>query len=146
MALPRLIHPIQVTFQLFNQESMLMDEDAREPIHGARSQPGDTVSFPCQVSWTKFNDPRANIGGTSTEFIGYFLARAHDMDQFLPDRANVGKRLKRGDYVVSYTSKGPVFEVVPCKLFILRGEPFGHYPERGATLYKYHVTDRDPVH
>ena len=141
MALPRLIHPVQVTFEVFNPGAMIMDKEAREPIHGARSQAGDSYVIPCQVNFSKKDDPDANIGGTVTETVGYFLARAFDMDNIL----GAGKRLKRGDRVVSYTSLGPTFEVVPCNLFILRGDPYGHYPERGATLYKYQVTDRDPV-
>ena len=141
MALPRLIHPVQVTFEVFNPSEMLMDDEAREPIHGARSQAGDTYVIPCQVNWSKKDAPDANIGGVITESIGYFLARAHDMDAIL----GAGVRLKRGDHITQYTSRGPVFEVIPCNLFILRGDPHGHYPERGATLYKYHITDRDPV-
>ena len=140
MALPRLIHPVLVTFDLFNSSAMIMDADAREPIHGARSQSGDLYEIPCQVSWARFDEPQANVGGTATEFTGYFLARAHDMDQML----GPGKRLKRGDRITQYRSNQNT-EVIPVNLYIVRGDPFGHYPERGATLYKYHVTDRDPV-
>lgn len=141
MPSPRLIHPVNVTFEVFNQADMLMDDQARAPIHGARSQPGDVYKIPCQVSWNKKDDPAANIGGTVTESIGYFLARKLDMDQIL----GPGVRLKRGDRITQYESFGPVTEVVTCDLYILRGDPYGHYPERGASLYKYHVTDRDPV-
>lgn len=141
MALPRLIHPVQVTFEVFNAAEMIMDDEARAPIHGVRSQAGDTYVIPCQVNFNKKDDPQANIGGTITETVGYFLARAHDMNNIL----GVGKRLKRGDRVVSYVSSGPVFETIECNLYIMRVDPYGHYPERGASLFKCHVTDRDPV-
>lgn len=142
MALPRLIHPIQVTFELLRQDEMVMDDEAREPIHGMRNDAsGDSFTIPCQVHWNKKDEPQANIGGVVTTSVGYFVARAYDMDQIL----GAGVRLKRGDRVVSYTSKGPVYEVVQCKLYILHGDPMGHYPERSASLFKYHITDRDPV-
>lgn len=142
MALPRLIHPIQVTFELLQKAEMVMDDDAREPVHGQRNDGvGDQFTIPCQVHWDKKDEPLAEVGGVVTSSSGYFLARAIDMDTVL----GIGVRLKRGDRIVSYTSRGPVYEVVPCKLFITHGEPMGHYPERGASLYKYHITDRDPV-
>lgn len=142
MPLPRLIHPVQVTFQLLQKGEMLMDDDAREPIHGMRNDDdGDEFTIPCQVKWNKKDEPQANIGGVVTSSVGYFLARATDMDRIL----GTGVRLKRGDRIVSYTSAGPVYEVVTCRLYILNCEPYGHYPERGATLYKCHFTDRDPV-
>lgn len=141
MASPRLIHPVQVTFEMFKPEQMLMDAEAREPIHGVRSNASETYTIPCQVSWSKKDAPQSNIGGVVTMTVGYFLARAIDMDQIL----GIGVRLKRGDHITQYTSKGPVFEVVPCNLWVTHGDPMGHYPERGATLFKYHVSDRDPV-
>jgi len=142
MAHPRLIHPIQVTVQLLRKDEMLMDDDAREPIHGMRNDAsGDQFTLPCQVSWSKKDEPSAQIGGVVTTSVGYFLARALDMDNILGS----GVRLKRGDKVISYTSSPAGGEVVTCNFYILHGDPMAHYPEKGATLYKYHITDRDPV-
>ena len=140
MPQPRLIHPIEVTIALFNRDAMLMDNDAREPIHGARSQSGDTVKLLCQVHFDRLDDPQANVGGTNPDSAGYFLARSIDMNRVL----GPGQRLKRGDHIVQYTSLMQTEQVV-CNLFISRGDPMGHYPGLGATLWKYTVVDRGPV-
>lgn len=139
MALPRLIHPVLVTFERFEPDDMVMDADAREPVHGLRNVSG-TVVIPCQVKLDELRDPAPNVGGTVEESKGYFLARSVDLDTIL----GVNVRLKRGDRVVQYASMNGT-EVVPCNLFVLRGDPWGHYPERGASLWKFHVTDRNPV-
>ena len=139
MALPHLIHPVNVTFELFEPGGLIMDPDSREPIHGLRNTSG-TVIIPCQVKFEMLRDPAPNVGGTIEESKGYFLARSIDMDATLG--ANV--RLKRGDKVVQYMSRNGT-EVVVCNLFVLRGDPWGHYPERGASLWKFQVTDRNPV-
>lgn len=141
MAQPRLIHPVEVTIELFSPDQMVMDHDAREPVHGARSQPTDAIVLPCQVHFDKFQDPTQEPGGTVTLSNAYFLARSIDMDRIIGQ----GKRLKRGDRITQYKSVLRPGEVVKCDLFITRFDPMGHYPERGATLYKYTVEDRDPV-
>lgn len=140
MALPRLIHPVNVTFERFDSANMVMDNDAREPIHGIRNESTGTVVIPCQVHWDSFDVPQANVGGTTNENRGYFLARSYDMDNILGPNV----RLKRGDHITQYESRNGT-EVIKMDLYISHGDPFGHYPERGASLWKYHVTDRDPV-
>ena len=141
MPTPRLIHPVNVTFVRLNRDEMVMDDDAREPIHGVRSGDTDTFTIPCQVSWNKFDDPQPNIGGVVTSTVGYFLARSIDMDRIL----GTGERIQRGDRITGYASTSGTGESVPCNLYVIRGDPYGHYPNEGATLYKYQVTDRDPV-
>lgn len=142
MPMPNLIHPVQVTLSLLRKDEMLMDQDAREPIHGMRNdESGDQFTIPAQFKWTKKDEPNANVGGVVTTSIGYILVRSVDMDKIL----GAGVRPKRGDRIVSYTSKPAGGEVVQCNLFITHLDPAGHYPEHGATLYRCHFVDRDPV-
>jgi hypothetical protein len=138
---PKLIHPVEVTIDLLDKPAMLMDDQAREPIHGVRSQPTDTHVLPAQIHIDQFRSPSQEAGGTVTATIGYLLVRALDMDHIL----GRGVRIKRGDHITSYTGNMPDGEVVACDLYITRVDPAAHYPPYGATLYKAHFEDRDPV-
>lgn len=138
--LPRLIHPMQISVDVLDRAAMLQDLQAREPIHGARSQPGESYVLPAQVKADRWKDPQPSTGGVQTMSAGYFLVRAYDMDQIL----GIGVRLKLGDHISGYTGNQGA-EPVPCDLYITQVQPTIHYPQTGAAMYKCHFEDRDPV-
>jgi hypothetical protein len=116
---------------------MLMDNEAREPIHGARTTATQTFTLPVQAKWNDAADPTPMEGGPREEDRGYILARMKDMDLYL----GPGERIKRGDRIVA------MGVLTGLDLYITGTEPIGHYPDQaGATMVKYRFADRHPVH
>lgn len=135
MVRPNLVHPIQVTVERFNRDGMIMDGDAREPIHGARAAAADVVTLPAQVKWDEKDDPEPQEGGVRSNSSGYILCRFVDLDLYL----GAGQRFKRGDRI---TTMGVT---TGLDLYITGNKPMGHYPDqRGAGLIRYNFADRKP--
>lgn len=136
MPTPHLLHPTQVTIERLTRDQMVMDVDAREPVHGARTTTGQTVVLPAQIKWSEKAKDEPQEGGVRERSSGYILCRELDMDRIM----GVGQRLKRGDRISA------MGHTTGLDLYIMMEEPIAHYPvHQGSTLIKYHFEDRHPV-
>ena len=136
MTLPNLIHPIQITVERLLRSELLMDEDAREPVIGARTTTAQTFTMPAQIKWSNKDDPDPMEAGPRERDSGYVLLRLHDMDAIM----GVGQRLTRGDRIIT------MGVTTGLDLYITGQEPIGHWPDQlGQTMIKYKFSDRHPV-
>src|SRR5690349_19750276 len=115
MPKPRLIHPIEVTIEPLNRAGMVMDDDAREPMNGARG--GTTYKIQAQIRWQDKDQPNAQRGGVRETSRGYILVETEAM-------RTLGKTLARGDRI---TQIGSDDNALPVNLFLGEQEPLGHY-------------------
>lgn len=135
MPQPNLIHPIDVTVHRLNRAQMVMDDDAREPMHGARSTTADVVNIKAQISWGDRGRVQNEAGGVEEKSDGYILCRWSDL------RA-VGGAFKRGDRIVSF---GTGLNKIDVDLYITKNEPMAHWPDQGgSSIVRFHFSDRNP--
>lgn len=136
MVMPNLIHPIDVTIKRLNKTELVMDDDAREPMHGARTTAADLVTFKAQIAWGDRARVQMEMGGVEEKSDGYITCRWIDI------KALTGGVPKRGDQVVQL---GSGVAAIPVNLFITKMEPMGHWPDQGgSTLVRFHFQDRQP--
>lgn len=134
--IPNLIHPIDVTIERLTRSEMVMDLQAREPYHGARSSTTQTFVLPAQIKWSAKDDDQPQEGGVREVSNGYILCRILDMETVM----GVGERLKRGDRIVT------IGNISDLDLYVVREEPIAHLQQTtGASMIKYHFEDRHPV-
>ena len=134
--IPNLIHPIKVTIERMNTSEMVMDDDAREPIHGARSASSDAVIIDAQIKIESEAAPDYEPGGPRQVESGYILCRTKDMDQKLGS----GVIFKRGDRITKMGRR------TGLDLYITRHQPMGHWPDQqGTTIIRFYYEGRDPV-
>lgn len=136
MPLPRLIHPVDVTVERLTRSGLVMDDDAREAVHGPRSSAAQTFVIPAQIKWDKQDNPDPEEGGTRQRSTGYILCRPTDLDTVL----GTGQRLKREDRITAIGVN------TGLDLYITGTGPMGHYPDQsGQSLIRYFFEDRKPV-
>lgn len=134
---PNLIHPIDVTVQRLNRSELVMDADAREPMHGARSVAADTVTVKAQISWGTRGQPQSEMGGVEEKSDGHITCRWSDLVLL------TGGAFKRGDRV---TQLGTGARAIAVDLYITKNIPMGHWPDQGgSTLVRFYFQDRKPV-
>lgn len=136
MPRPRLIHPINVTVERLVRSELIMDDDAREPIHGLRTTTAQTFTIPAQIKWDKQDNPDPEEGGARNRSTGYILCRPVDLD----NKLGANQRLKRGDRITAMGVN------TGLDIYITGTAPMGHYPDQnGHGLIKYFFEDRKPV-
>jgi len=132
-------HPVGIVVEQLSSAVMIMDQDTRHPVHGARSAAaeGDApgISIQGQVKWQRKKDPDIKAGGVRFESTGYVLCLRRDLDKKL----GAGNRFAYGDRIVAIgTDTG-------LALYITFVEPCIHDPAvNGAQGYKFHFSDRSP--
>lgn len=132
---PNLIHPIQVVVHRLNRSTLVMDADAREPMHGARDTTADAVKILAQISWGERGRPQNEPAGVEEKSNGYILCRWSDLRK-------AGGAFKRGDKIVSI---GAGLNSLAVELYILGNKPMAHWPDQGGTtLVRFHFADRKP--
>ncbi len=125
-----LIMPVPVVIEPVDKTIMVMDDDAREPVHGATSS--EQVTIQAQVSWTIASSPMQQISGTREDYQGYIVVREADL-------ALLGKTIKRGDRIVQIGS------LTYQNLFVLGNEPIGHWSDLGGHSFRrFYFSDREP--
>jgi len=136
MTLPALLHPIQIKVERLLRSELLMDEDAREPVHGTRTTARQVFVLPAQIKWSDTEEASPQEAGAREEDRGYILCRTNDMDLFLGS----GERLKRGDRIIAIGSEEGL------DLYITGSLQMGHYPDQnGVSLIRYRFSDRHPT-
>ena len=131
---PNLLNPVPVTIQQLDRSVMTMDEDAREPIHGARAS--TSVTLLAQVSWSMRGNPLFQSAGVEDKADGYILVRSSDLRL-------KGITLKRGDCVVQI---GQGANAATTNLYLTKSQPLGHFSDTaGATITRWYFQDRNPV-
>ncbi len=133
---PKLNHPIWTVIELLDREgSMLMDEDAREPVYGPKSTFYKTITIPAQISTQDTDMAVAEDTGIRETSRGHIICRVVDMEKII----GPGMRLKRGDRIIKIG-----FEDVD--LYIIGHRSFAHWPHLGgAMLVMYYFSDRHPT-
>jgi hypothetical protein len=132
---PNLIHPIPVVVQRHNRAKQVMDDEAREPLHGARTSAADVVNIDAQVSWGTRGRVQNEAGGVEEKSDGYILCRTSDL-------RTKGGPFKRGDKIVTI---GTGDNALAVELFITQMDPMGHWPDQGgSSLLKFMFSDRKP--
>ncbi len=135
----RLIHPVWIIVERSSVGVMIMDEDTRQPVHGARSAAvadgtGGT-RIQAQVKWGRKGEPDIQPGGLLLNNEGYVICLTKDMNRIL----GMDQRFKYGDRI---TTIGKEYGL---SLYIGKADPCFHDPSfNGALGYKYHFSDRDP--
>ena len=130
MPTPDLIHPIPVTITPLNRTALIMDENAREPMHGSRAGTPFTVN--AQIRWRDAYMPVPMATGVREEFDGYILVRTADLTA-------LGQTIERGDQI---TRMGNMLDL---DVFVIDSEPTGHWPDQGGhTLMRYYFESRRP--
>jgi len=152
MPIPRLIHPIRVTFEQIDRDSSFFDDHAREPVRqavrkGSAPNTGDQITIRGQVSFyfagAKLDYPEWLREGVLERTTGYVVFRFIDMKRadLLDVDATTGKftdvKIKRGDRIV-YLERRPV------NLFVTGFKDFAHYPKLGQTMIQVNFDDRHP--
>jgi hypothetical protein len=136
MPLPNLIHPIPVQLEIYDAAGQVIDDDTREPVHGARNASGTTVTLEAQVDYPRDQAVLVEAGGVRLQSSGYILVRRQDL-------RDLGVAPKRGDRIVQI---GEGVNALTVNLFITGYEPMAIYPDQGGpTLMKYNFEDRDPI-
>lgn len=136
MALPNLIHPVPVQLEIFDVAGQVMDDEAREPVHGARNASGDLVTLEAQVSYPQDQGIVMEAGGVRLTSSGHILVRRADL-------RDLGVAPKRGDRIVQI---GEGENALTVNLFITGFQPMAHYTDQGGpTLMRYNFEDRDPT-
>jgi len=136
MTLPTLLHPVQVKVERLIRSEMLMDVDAREPVHGTRTTARQTFTLPAQIKWSDTEEASPQEAGTREEDRGYILCRTVDMDLLL----GPGSRLKRGDRIIAIGHEEGL------DLYITGSLQMGHYlDQNGSSLIRYRFSDRHPT-
>lgn len=134
---PNLIHPIDITVQRLNRGELVMDEDAREPMHGARSVSADQVVIKAQVNWGAKGNPLFTDLGPEEKSDGYILCRTSDL-------RSKGGSFKRGDKIITMGAGDNA--LTGLDLYITKVEPMGHWPDQGgSSMVRFHFADRKPV-
>lgn len=134
MPTPRLIHPVDVVFELRDYVNTIVDEDTREPVRQlARKVP---ITLPGQVLWDYKGDPKATQAGLELEESGYVLVRFVDLRAAL---GGTGVSIGHGDRINSIGG-------LDVSLYVTRTRPMGHYPKLGPTLLRCYFADRSPTH
>jgi hypothetical protein len=148
---PRLIHPIDVTFQIMDRDDSVFDQYAREPVgqvvrEGESPNSGSEYTIKAQVSYyyagARKDDPMWERGGVVEQTNCYVTVRYKDLVKvglltLTADGSLDTMILKRGDRVVKIGREVVDFYVDGFK-------PFGHYPNRRQTLLQVDLTDRHP--
>ena len=152
MPYPRLIHPINVTFELLDRDNSFFDEHAREPVRqvirkGTAPNTGDQKTIKGQVSFyfagAKLDYAEYLREGILDRTVGYVVLRYKDMKKegLLTQDATTGKftdiGIKRGDRIVYLENR-------PINVFVTGFKDFGHYPKYGQTMIQVNFDDRHP--
>lgn len=151
MPQPRLIHPINIIFELINRSISVFDKYARAPVGqviraGESVGSGDRVTIKGQVSYyfggAKKEYANFDRGGVEETSIGYVAFRYKDMlhlglIEINDDGQFENLNIKRGDRIIQI-GKDPV------DYYVDGFRPFGHYPKLDQTLIQVNFTDRSP--
>ena len=129
MALPNLIHPIDVKIQQLSTAETIYDEETREPIQKAARKATTTVKG--QIQWGKSEDAQVAAGGVQMEADGYVLFRYAD--------------LKAKNITLELNDRFIKMGHVDTDVYIVGLQPVGHYPDQnGPSLLKAYFQDRQP--
>lgn len=129
MAIPKLIHPCNISIGRIDRSVTLYDEDAREPLQQAARLVSVTV--PGQVSWADTLRMETGKGGVIYNAQGYVLFRKADLDL--------------AGFVVQINDRISKMGHVETDVYVERLEWVGHYPDQnGPTLLKAYFSDRLP--
>lgn len=151
--IPRLLHPVLVTFQLQDKSNTVYDKYAREPVQqvtrqGESPRTGTALSIKGQVSFyfasAKLNDAAFGFEreGIVEGSIGYVALRFKDMVRVglatydaVDDKYEMV--LQRGDRIAKFARREVDFYVTGFK-------DFAHYTAYGQTLIQVNFSDRHP--
>lgn len=129
MAIPKLIHPCNISIGRIDRSVTLYDEDAREPLQQAARLVSVTV--PGQVSWADTLRMETGKGGVIYNAQGYVLFRKADLDS--------------AGFAVQINDRISKMGHVETDVYVERLEWVGHYPDQnGPTLLKAYFSDRLP--
>lgn len=151
MPIPRLIHPVKITFELIDRSNSFFDEQAREPVRqlvrkGTAPNTGEQKIVKGQVSFyfagAKLDYPEWTREGVLERTVGYVSFRFRDLkkaDLLTVDAdgnfTDIG--IKRGDRIVRIAKR-------PVNLFVTGFKDFAHYPIHGQTMIQVNFDDRHP--
>jgi len=152
MPQPKLIHPVNITFELMDRDNSFFDQHAREPVRqlvrkGAAPNTGDQVTIKGQASFyfagAKLEYTEFLREGVLDRIVGYVALRFKDMKKqgLLTVNPTTGKftdiGIKKGDRIV-------YIEHRPMNVFVTGFKDFGHYPRYGQTMIQVNFDDRHP--
>jgi hypothetical protein len=150
--IPRLIHPVWITFELVDRALSFYDQQAREPVRqlvrkGEAPNTGSQTRIKGQVSFyfagAKLDYVEFLREGVLDRTVGYVSLRYKDMkkaglltiDSTTNKFTDIG--IKKGDRIV-YIEKRPV------NLYVTGFKDFAHYPRDGQTMIQVNFDDRHP--
>lgn len=153
MTQPKLIHPINIIFELINREESVFDPYAREPVgqvirEGESTNTGDRIIVKGQISFyfssARMDEASYSRAGVIEDSLGYIAVRYKDLikDSLIEVNSNnqfENMKIKRGDRIVQFGK-----EIVDY--YVTGFKPFAHYPKQEQTLLQINFSDRHPVY
>lgn len=132
---PNLQHPVLITWVPFIRGAAEEDSGYRELVQGPTY--GSAISCQGQVLWGTSQGFNLTRIGTQDDSDGYVVFRTIDLRM-------IGATLHINDKITTF-GQGP--NQLQREVYIIRLEPFGHYPATmfGATFIKAFFKDRQPV-
>lgn len=135
---PNLQHPVPVTISQIMRGAAEQDPDYRELVQATKGAPERTPDVVCpgQVKWNAKDAIEVASQGAIERADGYVVFRTADLRSVGIIALNINDVIKR-------IGSGP--NVQDTYVYIIKLEPFGHYPSTGgASLIKAWFKDRAP--
>lgn len=129
MAIPNLIHPIDIDIEQIDKGATIYDPDTREPIQQASRTA--TITLKGQPRWRRLDAVSMHRGGDRLEAKGYIVFRKEDLDA-LGIEININDKITR----IGHTD---------VEYFVVEREWIAHLPRfNGPSLMKAWFNDRRP--
>lgn len=130
MAIPNLIHPIDIDIEQISKGTTIYDPDTREPIQ--QVDRASLVTIKGQPRWRSLDSVRMERGGDEVDAKGYIVFRKEDLDASAI-MININDKVVR------------IGHQTGLDYYITKIEWIGHLPRfNGPSLMKAWFDDRNP--